>query len=537
MVRPRGERLHNFATTISLLMAVSAFVIGVRYGTFAASDTDPYGYVSQAELIAAGTLRVDQRYALTMPWREAEASFIPAGYKRATVDGFMVPTYPSGLPVVMALLMRVTGSRHAVYYAVPLLGALLIWTTARLGARCDSRWLGVAAALLLLTSPPFVLQVTQPVSDVPAAAWWTLSLLLAFHTSRRAALMSGAAASMAILTRPNLVPLAAVLAAFYLWRVTREPADAGRRGALVPLILFSLAVLPGCLTVAAINSYLYGSPFGSGYAPFHELYQWKHVPFNLDRYPRWLLQIHTPFIYLGFAAPLVAREKTRAWLLIAFAGAVILSYIPYGYFGYDDWGYLRFLLPGYPALIALSLFAGREILRRIVPHRTGFAVLAAACVLAVVVWHVRLVTRHGLLSFWQIEQRYVTVGRYIATAMPRDAVYIAALHGGSIRYYSGQPTINFSTLHPRALQDAVSALVAMGRRPYIVIEEGEESQFKWRFDAYTDLGKLDWPPSIHSRRGPVVRIYDPKERERFIAGLPVMTYDMAHVEKPIVTER
>jgi hypothetical protein len=339
---------------------------------------------------------------------------------------------------------------------------------------------------------------------------------------------------MAILTRPNLVPLAAVLGAFYLWRAVRAGSD-DRGDTRAAVVLFSLAALPGCLTIAAINVYLYGSAVGSGYAPLHELYQWKHVPLNLDRYPRWLLQIHTPLVYVGLAAPFLAREKARAWLLLAFAGVVFLSYIPYGYFGYDDWGYLRFLLPGYPAVIVLGLVAGRELLRRALPGRA--AVVAAAAVLVVVAWQARLVHRHGLLRFWQVEQRYVTVGRYIATAMPRDAVYISALHAGSIRYYAGQPTINFNTLHPHALDDAVDALVAMGRRPYIVIEEGEEPLFKWRFDTYTDLGKLDWPPSIHSREGPLVRIYDPSERERFMAGQPVMTYDMGHVEDPIVTEK
>jgi 4-amino-4-deoxy-L-arabinose transferase-like glycosyltransferase len=127
----------------------------------------------------------------------------------------------SGLPLVMALLLGVTGYRDPVYYLVPLLGALLVWTTARLAARFDSRWLGAAAALLLVARPTFVLQVPQPVSDVPAAAWWTGSLLLALHTSRRAAVGAGAAASMAILTRPNLVPLAAGLGVLHLWRIMR----------------------------------------------------------------------------------------------------------------------------------------------------------------------------------------------------------------------------------------------------------------------------------------------------------------------------
>ena len=150
--RPRRPKLHIFPTLIVVGAAALAFAIGVGYGTFAAADTDPYGYVSQAELVAGGALRVDQRYALSMPWREAEASFVPAGYKQAPVEGYIVPTYPIGLPLVMAALLRVTGAREAVFYAVPLLGALLIWTTGRLGGRIFNPWMGAAASRWLVVN-------------------------------------------------------------------------------------------------------------------------------------------------------------------------------------------------------------------------------------------------------------------------------------------------------------------------------------------------------------------------------------------------
>lgn len=528
--------VHGFATSISLLAAVTAFGLGIRYGTFAAADTDPYGYVSQAELIGGGRLRVDQRYVLSMPWRDAEESFIPAGYKRAPVAGYIVPTYPVGLPLVMAGLLRMTNHRDAVFFAVPLLGALMVWATARVGARLYGPWIGAAAAVLLVTSPIFVLQVIQPVSDVPAAAWWTLAVLLVLRQTRWSALGAGLAASMAILTRPNLVPLAAVLGVFYLGRALRGTAP-GRRDAVVQLAGFCVATLPGCLAVAALNNYLYGSPLSSGYAPFHELYQWKHVPFNLDRYPRWLMQTETPLIYLGVLAPFLARERARAWLLWAFAAAVVLSYIPYGYFGYGEWGYLRFLLPAYPMLFILSLFVGGELLGRTLRNRAAFAAVAVATLVAVVGWSAWQVHQASLLYFHEIESRYVTAGHYAAVAMPREAVYIAALHAGSLRYYAGQPTINFNTLDPHALDDAVNALVAMGRKPYIVIEDGEEPQFRWRFDTYSDLGKLDWPPSVQTRRGAVVRIYNPAERARYMSGQPVATFNMEFTGKPIITQK
>jgi 4-amino-4-deoxy-L-arabinose transferase-like glycosyltransferase len=355
MVQHFAVKKRCVARVVTWLAAAAVFGAGVRYGTFIAADTDPYGYVSEAELIAAGTLHVDQRFTLSLPWENADLAFIPAGYKRATQAGFIVPTYPVGLPAVMALFLRVSGSRDAVYYVVPLLGAVVVLATGMLGARVHGRFAGAAAAVLVATSAPFLLQVIQPVSDVPAMAWWTVALALAIRNSQRAALGAGLAASMAIVTRPNLVPLAALIAVWYLWRAWSERIEQG--AARSRLAIFALAALPGCLAVALINNALYGSPLASGYAPFRELYRWEHVLPNLDRYPRWLVTTQTPFIYFGVVALWVARRRDEAWLLFAFALVVLLSYIPYGVFGRDEWGYLRFLLPAFPALLFASRFS------------------------------------------------------------------------------------------------------------------------------------------------------------------------------------
>jgi 4-amino-4-deoxy-L-arabinose transferase-like glycosyltransferase len=123
-----------------------------------------------------------------------------------------------------------------------------------LGTRLNHAATGVAAAALLATSPAFLLQLTQPVSDVPAAAWWTASLALVISPGSLAALAAGLAAAMAVLTRPNLVPLAALLAAYLVWDVWR-PTRGTRRQPAARLLLFASADTR-CLAVAAINNTL-----------------------------------------------------------------------------------------------------------------------------------------------------------------------------------------------------------------------------------------------------------------------------------------
>lgn len=516
------------------IAAAAILVIGVRYGTFAASDTDPFGYVSEAELIAAGRWFIDQRDVLTLPWRDAELSFIPDGYKRGTTPGTIVPVYPLGLPAAMAAALRVSGARDAVYYVVPLFGVAAVWLTARLGALVQTRELGAVAAVLFATSPTFLYQLVQPVSDIPAATWWLLALVLAMRGGKWRALSAGLAVSCAIVTRPNLAPQALVIALWLAWPALRAERQQ-RREALLPALLFVGAIVPGCIAIAIANLILYGSPLQSGYAPLHELYRLQHVIPNLQRYPRWLVEMHTPLILIGLAAPVVCRGNAVISALWAFAVMLFVSYLFFGYF--EAWVYLRLLLPGLPVLLVLGLVVGAHLLHGLPLPRKSIRVLSVALVTAVAAWQSWKANSADAFRLHAIEQRYVQVGRYIAAALPKNAVYIAGLHSGSIRYYSGERTINYNTLHPRALQDAVAALTGMGRPVYFVVEEGEEPQFRWRFDTYTELGKLDWPPAHRTEEHIKVRIYDPADRARFSAGQPIVTYDMRPGVAPTVTER
>ena len=67
---------------------------------------------------------------------------------------------------------------------------------------------GLVAALVLATTPVFLFQAMQPMSDVPAAALWMLALAAVTGTRPRAPLVAGLATAAAVLMRPNLVPLA-----------------------------------------------------------------------------------------------------------------------------------------------------------------------------------------------------------------------------------------------------------------------------------------------------------------------------------------
>ena len=523
-----GSRL---AAGPAIAAALAVAALGIWKGSFVAGDHDAFGYVSEADLIARGSLRIEQQFVRTMPWPFADWSFAPPGYRPATDRGFIVPTYPVGVPLAMALFRRLAGAR-AVFYVVPLMGALCVWMTSALGASVHGRLTGMLAAALVATSPSFLFELMAPASDVAATALWTSTLALVLRNSPSAALGAGVFGALAILTRPNLVPLAAVVGVFLTWPAVR--GSAGRQRTMIRAALFAVPVAGGCLAVAAINGQLYGSPFSSGYEPLSVLYRLANAGPNLDRYPRWLMQTQTPFICTALAAPMFARTGSErretaplaaghVALLLTFAAAVLLSYLFYTPYGRDEWTYLRFLLPAYPALLVLAVAVTIETARRVIPRERAATVAASAVCIALSGWLAHESIRRGALMARLVERRYADVGKYIEAMMPSNGVFIASLHAGSIRYYSGRLTMSYDRLERRWLDEAVKELSARGYHPFIALEDGEVAAFRERFGGLNRLALLDWPP-LAERSEPVrVRIYDPADRERFQRGETIRT--------------
>ena len=64
---------------ILLALALATCAMGLWKGSFVAGDSDAYGYVSEADLIAHGSLRIEQQFVRTLPWPFADWSFAPTG--------------------------------------------------------------------------------------------------------------------------------------------------------------------------------------------------------------------------------------------------------------------------------------------------------------------------------------------------------------------------------------------------------------------------------------------------------------------------
>jgi hypothetical protein len=488
-------------------LAIAVCVVALRWQSTSIGGADQYGYITEAGLIAEGGLIVHHDIVRYSPWPSAEGSWTPIGYAEVPGGpGAITPVYPPGLPLMMAIAQRLFGF-CAAFAVVPICAGLTVWFTYLLGSRVfEQRAIALAGTTLLASSPIFVAQSLSPLSDVPATAGWTLALILVLSAQPIAA---GLAAAVAIAIRPNLAPISIVLLAWTA--LATRPTERGRA---LALLRFGLAMAPGVVIVAWVNARVHGSPLRSGYGDLVDLYSWRYARTNLIHFSSWTAASDSPTVALAvlfLAAPLTlgARIPFSRVLFGGFAMAVMLSYAFYRPF--EDWVYLRFLLPVWPILTLLTAAALAAVLKRWLPAATPRVALPAILAL-LLLHHGRVVARERLFERWQVERRYQDVGRFIAATTDPSAVFVSWQESGAIRVYADRLTLNFDRLDRRWLDRAIDRLRAMGRRPYFVVEGFEEEVFRRRFSGGNRFGALDWPP-IAVYEWPYVAIYDPYARD------------------------
>ncbi|HLG59614.1 MAG TPA: hypothetical protein VI485_30025 [Vicinamibacterales bacterium] len=289
------------------------------------------------------------------------------------------------------------------------------------------------------------------------------------------------------------------------------------------MLVFAAGVIPGCVTIGALNAAWYGSPLMSGYGSLSAVYDWGNIGPNLMRYPKWVIESQTPIVLAAFAAPwLIGRIthddgiRTDARLVavswVCFVIAVLASYVFYQTF--EVWWFVRFLLPAYPPLLVLT-----SVALLAAPARLPFTsrVLVPIALLAIVGWHGFSYARDHEAFLAHRERKYAIVGDYVSRRLPERAALLSSLHSGSIRYYSGRPTVRSDLIPETQLDATLDELRLHGYHPYIVLEAFEVAEFQRRYAAHSPLGALDWPPIVQLRPSNI-RIYDPADRVSSRAG-------------------
>jgi hypothetical protein len=277
--------------------------------------------------------------------------------------------------------------------------------------------------------------------------------------------------------------------------------------------VFAAAALPGCLLVAVVQQMFYGSPFRSGYGALPTLFGVEHIVPNATRYATWMWQSHGFVWLLALAAPFMLPGwlTTLLWSLVA---VNIACYLPYAVF--DDWWYLRFLLPAIAILLVLAM-AVVDALLHLWRKPLWLAPVFAVVICAFLVGEARA---RSVFDLQRLESRYERAGLYVDSHLPPDALIVTSWESGSIRYYGHRNTLVWDALDPAWLDRAIGFVRTRGYEPYLLFERWEEPNFRERFAGST-IAKLDWPPAAEIAGQ--VRIYRPDDRERYVRGIGIAT--------------
>ncbi|MGE4084102.1 MAG: glycosyltransferase family 39 protein [Vicinamibacterales bacterium] len=504
----------NRIAAVAAVLSLGAGGAAWAWRTAAVGGSDSACYALMAAVFADGALQPLSVLAHDAPWPEAGRVAAPAGFLPSAIrTDAAVPVCAPGYPWLIAPLVAVAGP-VAVHLVPAAATALLIWLAFLLGRRLASAWAGLAAAVLVATTPIVQFQAVQPMNDVTTGALW-MAVALAVSAARpvAAGLLTGAA----LLVRPNLAIAAAAALVATAWLRASPPSPGWRRRGSTALVVGGAAAAPGVVVALLLNERLYGSPLRSGYGDLGELFALAHVGDNVWRYGRSWIAGGTPIVLLAALAWRLAPRPRRREAAMVTALAVALPLVYLAYRPFDEWWYLRFLLP--PVALAAVLTAVSLDGLAVRWPRVGRG-LAGVVVAAVAVRAATTPQAAEARRLRALEARFPLTAATVASRLDAGAVPITVWQSGGLRFWPGREVIVWDALEPEWLDPAIEWLRVHGRQPAIVVERWEEAGFRTRF-AGQAYGALDWPPRYDVDRR--VRIFLPEDRERYLRGDGVAT--------------
>lgn len=493
---------------VALVIALVAGLATYRETARIAAGADASGYLSQARLWRSFELRAETPLAHELSVVHGQFAFTPLGYQPSGVRGVIVPGYPPGYPIHLAIAGAM-GGEAAAFAVVPLCTAGLVLVAFALGRRVGGGETGLLAATVCATSPMLLFQAVQPMSDVPAAFWWSLAILLMTSDTVPAAIAASLSAAVACGVRPNLFVMAPVVALLAAWW------NGWTRVSIARSIGFLAAPGIAAAAIAVLHRDLYGSVTTSGYGAISTLFALDHVWPNLGRYAAWAVFTQSALILLCLAGPFAVRSRWLlptiprdraervAWSSLIFFVALQGFYLLYLVF--DGWGSFRFLLPALPGLLVMQAAVIAALCGTAPPRLQGFLVLLVAILAAS--WGVGRARGLGTFNLVDSEQRYLDVAQFVRE-QPPGAVIVTVQHSGSIAHYTAAPIVRWDWLEPGELDRVVSDLRATPRQPLAALDDFEEAGFRARFAGSRTVQQLGTPIfSAGGGSGITTRVY------------------------------
>lgn len=482
-------------THAAWLVAALLSSVSVGKSTFVGTATDTSAYVASARMWIDGTLVRAVPAQLLPGLVDSPEALSPLGFRPGPASGTEVAIYPPGWPLLMAAATVVGRGELAAFCLGPLMYGCMFLAIFSIARRIAQPGFALVAAINATALPVTFYHAIHPMSDVPTTALWLAAVVLALKRSLWGSLTSGVTVALAVLARPNLAPLlTAPLMAILPWPL--RPLSWKR---LKSVVVFLLVVTLGVTFLVTLQSRLYGSWTSSGYGDVSALFSRSYAVSNAHNYGRMLLEhVGAPSAVLTLlscvavcALPSTRRNRVvaTAAVLLCINGAMYVLYLPF-----DHWPFLRFLLPGVCAAAILSAAGWHGLWLRQKTPLSRLAVVSgmiAQCAFGATnrpdLWHYSW-------NAWQDQRRVLTMARYLADALPPNAVVLGFIHTGTIVDYTRHRTVRLDLVSPQQLERTVERLTALGWAPALVLDqELEAAEFRRRFSA-TRFGRLEWTP-------------------------------------------
>lgn len=443
-------------TTLSLLAAYAVFIAFNHSSGYGGSDSS--GYMNSARLLCEGrwtkSMQIVPELGASPYHYCAPLGFVPRG-----ATGTMTPTYPVGLPLLLAPCALFAGWHW---------GPLLLYTAgAVLTLVCcygSSREIGVqplwaaVGAAALACSPLLTWSSLQIMSDGPATTWCAVAFYAALRGRRSAASAAccGLAFVLAVMIRPSdffLLPALTVV----LWHWKK--------------LLYALAGgLPLAIWYAWYNNTLWGRPWNTGYGAIYTMLEWASVRPTVAFYAQWIPHL-LPIGALGVVGLLFLpwRSNIRVWLgLLLWCAAMIGLYAFYP-LTRQVWWYARFILPAFPALAILGAVALDRLAsvkdeqdRPLIAGFVSAAVLLASLGLGVHDWKAL-----GVCHVKPNCDAFLELADWMQKHTP-DSAIISTMEASGTLVFNDRVIVRWDQVTPVEWQSIVDSVQQSGRPLYFI---------------------------------------------------------------------
>ncbi len=446
--KPENKSLYLRVLLLAAILALVFYALLFKANLCSfVGGADSSGYLNTAWRLRHGNV-VEPIRGLQLFSLDDELShlFRPLGFTWGLQRNTQVPFYPLGMPLQMMASAEIFGWKAGPFLVSPaaaILGVILIYFLGRQFGL--SRFYSAAGASILALSPIYLFIGLQPMSDVLATAWGMAAVLAGLLSRKRAgwAAVSGAAFGLGFLVRPTdallIFPLLLALPA-------RKKA----------YLLFAAAGLPFGLFWLITNKLLYGGWLVSGYRGMVGKDLVLGVfPFHFTHYVSWISALLTPLallLWLAVAAVRKAPVRDRILLIVWF----LPLFLFYCFYRPDGaWWYLRFLLPGFPALILAGLLTARNVLNdwrerfgRLSSAGRRVTAVALVCLAVVLANELRMIARLGVFGIDEAEIVYRQSCDWANERWPEKSVVLATQTSGALAYYTHFIPCRWNLLRP-----------------------------------------------------------------------------------------